>query len=143
MTNSKEAAVRAFLGLFHATVLDLPRIRAALADDARWQPLVPMSQPVEGADAICAEAERQYRIYADCACEILAIGTSGNTVFTERVDRVRLLADGREVVTRVAGLFDVDAEDRIIWWREYWDALDIAGQIGVSGDDMRKMMQAA
>src|SRR3546814_6758689 len=105
--------------------------------------VVPLARPVEGVEAICAEAERQYRIYTDCACEILNIATSGNTVFTERVDRVRLLADDREVVTRVVGIFDMDDDDKIVWWREYWDALDIAGQIGGSGEQMKAIMDTA
>ncbi|HEY9580543.1 MAG TPA: limonene-1,2-epoxide hydrolase family protein [Rhizorhapis sp.] len=141
--NAKESAVRKFLALFHATDLDLPQIREALAHNARWQPVVPLARPVEGVEAICAEAERQYRIYTDCACEILNIATSGNTVFTERVDRVRLLADDREVVTRVVGIFDMDDDDKIVWWREYWDALDIAGQIGGSGEQMKAIMETA
>src|SRR3546814_17578574 len=92
--------------------------------------VVPLARPVEGVEAICAEAERQYRIYTDCACEILNIATSGNTVFTERVDRIRLLADEREVVTRVVGIFDMDDDDNIVWWREYWDELDSAVKTG-------------
>src|SRR3546814_14448283 len=74
--NAKESAVRKFLALFHATDLDLPQIREALAHNARWQPVVPLARPVEGVEAICAEAERQYRIYTDCACEILNIARS-------------------------------------------------------------------
>lgn len=142
-TDAKIEAVRRFLALFHATDLDLPAIREALAPDARWQPLVPIAPTVEGADAICAEAERQYRIYADCRCEILHAARSGSTVFTERVDRVRLLGDDREVVTRVAGVFDLDEAGRIAFWREYWDGLDIAAQIGVSGEEMRAIMDPA
>jgi len=134
-----EAAVRDFLALFHATTLDIPRIRAALADNARWQPVVPLAATVRGPDAICAEAERQYKLYADCACEIQHIASSGNTVFTERVDSVRMLSDDRTVVTRVAGVFDLD-DGKISFWREYWDTLDIADQIGISGEEMRKIM---
>ena len=135
-----EAAVRDFLALFHATTLDIPRIRAALAEDARWQPVVPLAAAVHGADAICAEAERQYRLYADCKCEILHVASGANTVFTERVDSVRMLSDDRTVVTRVVGVFDLDHQAKIKFWREYWDTLDIADQIGISGEDMRKIM---
>ena len=140
MTDRKEAAVRQFLALFHATELDIPAIRAALAEDARWQPVVPVARMVHGADAVCAEAERQYKLYADCACDILHMATSGRTVFTERVDSVRMLHDDRTVVTRVAGIFDLDDDDKITFWREYWDMLDIADQIGISGEEMRTMM---
>lgn len=143
MSDAKQAAVLEFLKLFHATELDLAGIRAALAPDARWQPVVPIAKMVVGADAICAEAERQYRIYADCDCEVLKIASGGDTVFTERVDRVRLLQDDREVITRVTGVFDLDAQHRIVFWREYWDILDIADQIGVSAETMRQMMDTS
>lgn len=138
-----EAAVREFLALFHATTLDIPRIRAALADGASWQPVVPLAAAVHGADAICAEAERQYRLYADCDCEILAIASNGKTVFTERVDSVRMLSDDRTVLTRVVGVFDLDENAKITVWREYWDTLDIADQIGLSGEEMRKIMDTS
>lgn len=140
MPNSKETAVRAFLALFHTAKLDLDKIRAALAPDARWQAVVPLANVVYGADAICQEAERQYRIYKDCACELINIASAGDTVFTERVDRVVLHNGGKEIITNVAGIFTVDAQDRIVFWREYWDMLDVADQIGVSGETMRQMM---
>ncbi len=142
MQNTKETAVREFLKLFHATELDLAGIRAALAEDARWQPVVPIAAIVNGADAICAEAERQFQIYADCDCDIINIAASGNVVFTERVDRVRMLHDGREVITRAVGVFELDDHDRITFWRDYWDLLDIADQVGVSGEEMRAMMDS-
>ncbi|ALR20581.1 limonene-1,2-epoxide hydrolase family protein [Sphingobium baderi] len=140
MTNRKEAAVEQFLTLFHASELNIPAIRAALAENARWQPVVPVAAMVHGAEAICGEIERQYKLYADCDCEILHIASAANTVFTERVDSVRMLHDGRTVLTRVTGVFDLDDEDKITFWREYWDMLDIADQVGISGEEMRKMM---
>lgn len=140
MSNTKETAVRQFLALFHTAKLDLEKIRAALAPDARWQAVVPVAKVVYGPDAICGEAERQYRIYQDCDCELLNIATAGDTVFTERVDRVRLLDGGKEIITNVVGVFTVNADDKIVFWREYWDMLDIADQIGVSGETMRQMM---
>jgi limonene-1,2-epoxide hydrolase len=140
MSNSKEAAVRNFLALFHTATLDLDKIRDALAPDARWQAVVPLAGVVYGADGICREAERQYRIYKDCDCELLNIASSGDTVFTERVDRVRLIDGDKEIITNVAGIFTVNEDDKIVFWREYWDMLDIADQIGISGEDMRKLM---
>jgi limonene-1,2-epoxide hydrolase len=143
MRRNADTIVTEFLELFHTTTIDMPRIQAALAENARWQPVVPTAAVVEGRDRICAEIERQYRLYADCACKILNVASNGNTVFTERVDDVRMLADDRTVVTRVVGVFDLDADGRIVWWREYWDMLDIADQIGISGEDMRGLMDAS
>lgn len=138
-----ETVVRDFLALFHATTLDIPRIRAALADNARWQPVVPLAATVHGPAAICAEAERQYTLYTDCDCEIVRIASNGNTVFTERVDSVRMVSDDHIVVTRVVGVFDLDTEAKITFWRDYWDTLDIADQIGISGEEMRKIMDTS
>lgn len=143
MTNAQVETVKNFLALMHTDKLDIARIRACLADDARYQPIVPLSAPVRGADRICAELERQYALYKDCACEIINIASAGKTVFTERVERVKQRSDNSETVTHVAGVFDLDADNRIVWWREYWDALDIADQIGVSGDEMKAIMTTA
>lgn len=139
--DSKETVVLDFLANFHASTLDIGKVRAALADDARYQPVVPLSEPVSGADAICAELERQYKIYADCECNLLNIASNGKTVFTERVDKCRQLADDSVTVVHVTGVFDVDANDKITWWREYWDVLDIADQIGVPAEVMKDMMK--
>jgi limonene-1,2-epoxide hydrolase len=142
MSNSKEAAVKKFLALFHTATLDLDKIRAALAPDARWQAVVPLANVVQGPDAICREAERQYRIYKECDCELLNIASAGDTVFTERVDRVRLLDGNKEIITRVTGVFTVNDDNLIVFWREYWDMLDIADQIGISGEAMRQLMDS-
>lgn len=142
MSQSKEQAVREFLALFHTAQLDLARIRDYLAPNARWQPVVPIGNIVCGADGICDEAERQYRIYDECDCEIISIASSGDTVFTERVDRVRLIDGGKEVITHVTGVFTVDGSNKIVFWREYWDMLDIADQIGITGEQMRRLMDA-
>ena len=96
-----EQIVRDFLALFHTDKLDVPALRAMLADDARYQPIVPIAPVRQGADAIVEELERQYRLYDECACNTLHIAASGNTVFTERVDTVRQLANGLKTTTRV------------------------------------------
>ena len=141
MTNA-EQSVRDFLALFHTTSLDTAALRAMLADDARYQPIVPIAPVRQGADAICGEMERQYRLYDECACDILSVAVAGNTVFTERVDTVRQLANGQRTTTHVVGVFDLDANGKIAWWREYWDALDCAGQLGIDDKTMRGIMTA-
>ena len=135
-----EQTVRDFLALFHTSRLDTKALRAKLADDARYQPLVPLAPVREGADAIVEELERQYRLYDECACDTLKLAVCGNTVFTERIDTVRQLANGQRTTTHVVGVFDLDAAGRIVWWREYWDALDCAGQLGIDDKNMRGLM---
>ena len=141
MTNP-EQIVREFLALFHTTNLDTAALRAMLADDARYQPIVPIAPIRHGADAICGEMERQYKLYDECACDILSVAVAGSTVFTERVDTVRQLANGQRTTTHVVGVFDLDENGKIVWWREYWDALDCAGQLGIDDKVMRAIMTA-
>lgn len=137
-----ETTVREFLSLFHTRNLDVQALRGMLADDARYQPVVPIAPVRQGADAICAELERQYELYDECACNILSVAVSGSTVFTERVDTCRQLKDGRETTTNVVGVFDLDDAGKVVWWREYWDALDCAGQLGIDDKAMRSIMCA-
>jgi limonene-1,2-epoxide hydrolase len=137
-----EQIVRDFLALFHTSKLDVAALRSMLADDARYQPIVPIAPVRQGADAICGEMERQYQLYDECACDILNIAVSGKTVFTERVDSVRQLANGQKTTTNVVGVFDLDAQGKITWWREYWDGLDCAGQLGIDDKAMRAIMCA-
>ncbi|MBA4080714.1 MAG: hypothetical protein C0456_19580 [Hyphomonas sp.] len=137
-----EIAVRQFLSLFHTRKLDVAAVRALLADGARYQPVVPIAPVRQGADAICEELERQYELYDECACAILSLAVSGSTVFTERVDTCRQLKDGRETTTSVVGVFDLDDAGKIVWWREYWDGLDCAGQLGIDDQVMRSLMCA-
>ena len=35
-----------------------------------------------------------------------------------------------------------DAQGKIVWWREYWDGLDCAGQLGIDDKAMRAIMCA-
>lgn len=137
-----EQIVRDFLALFHTEKLDAPALRSMLADDARYQPIMPIAPVRKGADAIVEELERQYQLYDECACNTLNVAVSGNTVFTERVDTVRQLANGQRTTTHVVGVFDLDANGKIMWWREYWDALDCAGQLGIDDKTMRAIMCA-
>jgi len=135
-----EQIARDFLALFHTKKLDVAALRSMLADDAHYQPIVPIAPVRHGADAICGELERQYQLYDECACDILGIAVSGNTVFTERVDTCRQLATGQKTTTNVVGVFDLDAAGKVVWWREYWDALDCAGQLGIDDTAMRAIM---
>ena len=137
-----EQIARDFLALFHTKKLDVAALRSMLADDARYQPILPIAPVRHGADAICGELERHYQLYDECACDILHIAVNCNTVFTERVDTCRQLANGQKTTTNVVGVFDINADGKVIWWREYWDALDCAGQLGIDDKAMRAIMCA-
>ena len=48
---NQERIVRDFLALFHTRNLDVAALRSMLADDARYQPVVPIAPVRQGADA--------------------------------------------------------------------------------------------
>lgn len=135
-----EQVVRDFLALFHTSDLDVAALRSKLADDAQYQPIVPIAPVRKGADAICEEMERQYKLFADCTCDMLNVAVSGNVVFTERVDTCRQLADNSETTTHLVGIFELSDDGKVQSWREYWDALDCAGQLGIDDKAMRAIM---
>jgi limonene-1,2-epoxide hydrolase len=135
-----EQIVRDYLALFHTDQLDVAALRSFLADDARYQPIVPLAPVRHGADAIVDELERQYHLYDECACETLKVAVAGSTVFTERVDTVRQVTTGQRTTTHLVGVFELDAAGKIVSWREYWDGLDCAGQLGIDDKKMRELM---
>jgi limonene-1,2-epoxide hydrolase len=99
-----------------------------------------MRAPAVGRDGIRSELERQYKFYSDCKCVIHRVGIGENCVFTERTDTVTLNHNGQEVETRLNAVFDMDAENRIIFWREYYDSGDLAKKLGVTLEQFKQIM---
>ncbi len=137
MSAVNEANVLAYLKTFHeGNPPDFVALKRYLAADAVYWPLVPSSLQIKGADAICAGIERQFGMYRDCICEVHAIGSGGNHVFTERTDHVVLHHDGRTVSARICAVFEIDGDGLIASWREYWDSEEVVRQMGVARADM-------
>ncbi len=135
----QEKIVRDFLDAFHAA--DVPDFAAMLrhfTEDAAYQPLVPDGSQFVGAERIIGVLSNQFETYTDCVCEILAIGSGPRHVFTERIDHVTLLRDGRRVHSRVCAVFELNDDDKIVSWREYWDTGNIVTQMGVSRAELDK-----
>src|SRR3546814_7190056 len=73
MSAKNEKHVREFLDKFHEGAQpDFAALMAYFADDAHYQPLVPMRDPVYGKQAIREEIERQYKFYKECECKLHA-----------------------------------------------------------------------
>jgi len=135
-----EAVVLRFLERLHDK--DHPDLAVALADfdeEATYQSLVPARSPIRGRAAIQAELESQFSRYTDCVCEILAIASNDRYVFTERRDHVSMTKWHRRIFSSVNAVFEFDQEGRIAAWREYWDTGDIAGQLGLTADEMKSL----
>ncbi|MDB6063589.1 MAG: hypothetical protein JWM78_3692 [Verrucomicrobiaceae bacterium] len=138
---ANEKHVQAFLEKFHeSSKPDWAVLMEYFADDAHYQPLVPMRDPVQGKKAISAELERQYQFYKDCECVIHSIGSGDSKVFTERTDTVTLLHNGQKVAARLNAVFDIATDGRIKGWREYYDSGDMQKQLGVTAEQWAQIM---
>lgn len=62
--------------------------------------------------------------------EMLAVASSGDVVFTERVDRFKIM--GKDVALPVAGVFEV-RNGKIAAWRDYFDMQTWMKQTGMGG----------
>lgn len=140
-SNVREAAVRRLIECFHTGVIDFAGIEALFADEAVYQPQVPVAPPLVGAKAIRMELERQLQLYNECDFKILHMASAGPVVFTERLDQVS--QDGVRVTIHVCAVFEFDDTDRIASWREYWDLGSVRRQVGLTEAQMLEIMGAA
>jgi limonene-1,2-epoxide hydrolase len=126
------------LTLFNAEDIgaNVDEIAKYFHDDATYQPVVPLAGVVRGRVAIADELRQHASRYKNCACKVHAVAASDHHVFTERTDTVTQLHDGSTTAVDLIGVFDVDDDGQIIAWREYWDLLATARQMGASPDDV-------
>ena len=97
---------------------------------------MPLAQVHQGRAAVVAELRGQAGRYKQCVCRVESVASQGGTVFTERTDPVIMLTDLREVVVRVVGVLELDDQDRVVAWREYWDNAAVALQLGMPVESM-------
>ena len=135
-----EAVVRAFLAEFETdqsdSALYVDRLVSHMGPDSRYQ-VIAWEDPHIGADAIRAELLRQASVYSDFRCEIYAIASADQTVFTERTDS--MILRGKPVTVHIAGVFEVNAEGKIAAWRDYLDSREVAILLGAdeNSEEMR------
>lgn len=144
MTPPQESVVRKCLTLFHAAKApDMQAIAALFTENATYQSLVPSVEVRRGRDSILEDLSRQFSRYKECNCEILNIASNGQVVFTERRDHVTLLDSGKRIFSSVNAVFVLSEDNRIETWREYWDSGDVAGQLGLTGEQLYQRLQGA
>jgi limonene-1,2-epoxide hydrolase len=130
--------VRRFLELVREWS-DADEMSELVSDDFEYEGRVP-SEPIRGRAAFRAEMQRQFSLASDIESRILAIASNGRHVFTERVDNFKMGAT--QITFKVTAVFEVAGDGRISAWREYWDALDLAGQLGLSPNDLQSRYEA-
>jgi limonene-1,2-epoxide hydrolase len=97
--------------------MDVEGACALLADDVSYEN-VPMS-PVPGRDATRAVLERFVGPCTRIEWPVKRQMESGNSVMNERVDRFEI--NGTWVELPVVGVFEVNDDDLITLWRDYFD----------------------
>ncbi len=128
-----------FLDTLHD--LEFPDLDSALspfAEHAVYQSLVPARAPMHGRQTIKAELAKQFTRHTECDCEIVAIASNDRYVFTERRDHVTMLGFDKRIFSSVNAVFEFE-NGEIVSWREYWDALDIATQLGLDADGIKRL----
>jgi limonene-1,2-epoxide hydrolase len=111
-----EAIIRAFCAEWDVESPDAAALAAYFTDDAVYHN-IPV-QPVNGREAIEKTLAGMSGAFHSKGWEVLAIASSGNIVFTERVDRFDV--GGKPVVLPVAGVFEL-RDGKIAAWRDYFD----------------------
>ena len=106
---------------------DIDELLAYFAPDAVYHN-IPL-EPLNGLQAIRGTLEMFVTPAQSIEFELLAIASTGNLVFTERVDRFLIL--GREVALPVAGVFEI-AAGKIVAWRDYFDMQTWMRQSGMA-----------
>ncbi|MEY2926723.1 MAG: hypothetical protein RL367_1200 [Pseudomonadota bacterium] len=141
MSQTNLDKVNAFLEEFHFSGRpDVDRIMAYFAPGGTYQPLVPATPKQVAGPALAAALDRQFNTYHQCRCEIHAAAAMGRFVFTERSDHVTLRDGDRKVTSRVCAVFELDDQQRITSWREYWDSGDIMRQMGLTAEQLAEKM---
>ena len=84
------------------------------------------AEPIVGLDAIAKGFDRQHALWTDLRIKVLNIASDANVVFIERIDTVHMM--GRDVDVHMAGVFEIDDNDRVASWRDYFDATEIESQ---------------
>jgi len=116
--------------------LDMHLMMEQFAEDAIFEN-VPM-EIIVGKAAIQAANGAFMRLIEAAPWEVRNICvTSSGTVMTERQD-IFDLKQGRRVSIRVMGAFEVNDENKISQWRDYFDLADWNRQMGMDPDYGRR-----
>jgi limonene-1,2-epoxide hydrolase len=123
----KEAVVREFLGAWGEG--DARKLADYFTEDAIFQ-MMPRDS-VRGREPIHEDFKAQLAWTTDCDFEITTVATVGNTVFTERIDRMKVA--GAAVELPVVGVFEVGDDGKFTAWRDYFDMNAVMAQLSAAG----------
>ena len=103
---------------------------AMMTDDIVWQIKVPIWKPLVGREVAREELARQNAVSTGGleGSELLNLASNDRVVFTERTEVFQM--GDTTVKLRVNAVYEV-VDGKIAAWREYYDTVDLARQLGV------------
>jgi len=96
--------------------LDAGLIVSLFADDGIWHNM--MVDPIQGHDALRPAVESLVSVWTLNQVEVTTMLIEGDTVATERIDRIDI--GDESVIVSVAGFFVIDG-GKVKIWRDYFD----------------------
>jgi limonene-1,2-epoxide hydrolase len=136
----QEAAVLNFLNKFTGGDWpDMDELVASFATDSVCYVLYPTTKPVQGRAALKAELVRQAETSQTPRCDIKACASTDKVVFIERVDH--FITHGIKHSVSMNSVFEINGDNLISAWREYFDSGDVARQLGMNPAELAKLMQ--
>jgi limonene-1,2-epoxide hydrolase len=123
----KKAIVREFLTAWGDG--DARKLADYFTEDAVFQ-MMPR-EAITGREPIHEDFKAQLAWTTDCDFEITAVASAGDTVFTERIDRVKIANTNVELP--VVGVFEVNDEGKLTAWRDYFDMNAVMTQLSAAG----------
>jgi len=126
MANANEKVVQDFCAAWTRKSID--ELMGFFTPDAVYHN-IPL-EPLTGVDAIRQTIGMFATPAESIEFEMLAIASSGDIVFTERVDRFKMM--GKTVELPVAGVFEI-RNGKIAAWRDYFDMQTWVRQTGMGG----------
>lgn len=137
----QERIVLDFIGAYRDSwPPDLAAALRPLSDDAYYQIVVPTSEPVRGRNNILLCHQRMKQHVMDQKHQMKAVGSRGNTVFTERVDYS--LDNGHWTSIPLCAVFELNETGAIIAWREYLDLANTASQHGITAEVLLQRLKS-
>ena len=127
---AQENLVLEFLGHIRGSQMDVDAMTAMMSDDVVWQTNVPTWKPRVGREAAREELARQNTLATGelPGSEVLSMVSNERVVLQERT---AIFEMGDKCITmRLAAAFEV-VDGKIAAWREYYDSVDIARQLGI------------
>jgi limonene-1,2-epoxide hydrolase len=113
-----EKVVRVMFGAW--SKLDAELIVSLFADDGIWHNM--MVDPIQGHDALRPAVESLVSVWTLNQVEITTILIEGDSVATERIDRIDI--GDESVIVSVAGFFVIES-GKVKIWRDYFDLRSI------------------